>query len=340
MRGSQHTWAVPPLLSYARDPEVELKEFDLLYPVLTYDRYGEQYRWQLFQLFSFAGGPTQTETNRDRFTLFPFYFQQRSSDPAENYTAFIPFYGHLQRRLMRDEIFFVMFPLYSKTRKRDVVTRNYVYPIFHLREGLGLRGWQVWPLVGHEQKDVTSLTNMWGDVEMVPGHEKKFVLWPFYFNQVTAIGTRNLARHEGVIPFYTQLRSPARDSTTVIWPFFSKIDDREKNYREWDAPWPLVVFARGEGKYTTRVWPFFSHAYNTNLQSDFVLWPIYKFNRVHSAAADRRRTRIAFWLYSDIQEKNLETGASRRRLEMWPFFTKRKDLNGNTRLQVLAHPQA
>src|ERR1051326_3234658 len=52
---TQHTWAVPPFFSHTKDPAVELKEIDFLYPVLTYDRYGDQYRWQFFQLLSFAG---------------------------------------------------------------------------------------------------------------------------------------------------------------------------------------------------------------------------------------------------------------------------------------------
>ena len=69
-----------------------------------------------------------------------------------------------------------------------------------------------------------------------------------------------------------------------------------------------VVGRRGKREKTTRVFPFFSQASNTNLQSDFYLWPIYKFNRVHSASADRRRTRIAFFLYFDVKESNLETG--------------------------------
>src|SRR5258708_6801838 len=59
-------WAVPPLFSYARDPGTESVEIDFVYPVLAYDRYGEQYRWHIFQLFSFAGGPTQQESARDR----------------------------------------------------------------------------------------------------------------------------------------------------------------------------------------------------------------------------------------------------------------------------------
>lgn len=335
-RGTERTWAVPPILSYTRDSDLELTEFDFVYPVLTYDRYGDQYRWQLFQLLSFAGGPTQTETNRNRFTLFPIYFQQRSSDTNENYTAYGPFYGHLKKRLMRDEIDYLMFPLYSKTRKGDVVTRNYVYPIFHLREGEGLKGWQVWPITGHEHKDPTWRTNRFGDPELVPGHDKRFAVWPIYFNGTTGMGTTNVSHEYGAIPAFSILRSPLRDSTTVLWPFFSKIDDRERHYKEWDAPWPLIVFADGEGKTTRRVFPFFSRASSTNLQSDFYLWPVYKYNAVHSDAIDRRRTRILFFLYSDIKQRNPETGVSLRRTDFWPFFTRRRELNGNTRLQVLA----
>src|SRR2546422_2453417 len=119
---------IPPLGSLTRDPGTESVEFDFVYPLLTYDRYGEQYRWQFFQLLSFAGGPTQVESARNRFTIFPFYFQQRSSVPEENYTAVAPFYGHLKNRLFHDEIFFVMFPFYAETRKKDLITDNYVYP--------------------------------------------------------------------------------------------------------------------------------------------------------------------------------------------------------------------
>ncbi len=282
---TQRTWAVPPLFSSTRDPATESKEFDFLYPVMTYDRYGDQYRWQLFQLLSFAGGPTQQETNRDRFTLFPLYFQQRSSDPSENYTAILPFYGHLKHRLFRDEIFFVMWPLYCETRKKDVVTDNYLVPIFSLRHGDGLHGWQFWPLVGNEHKDVTTLTNGFNDVKTIGGHDSFFALWPLFLNDKSEIGTTNATWQQASLPAYSLLRSPQRDSTTVIWPFFNHVVDRENKYREWDAPWPLVVFARGEGKHTSRVWPFYSRAHNATQESDFYLWPIYKYNRVTLGAA-------------------------------------------------------
>jgi hypothetical protein len=333
---TQRIWAVPPLLSYTCDPGTESKEFDFFYPVITYDRYGEQYRWQFFQLLSFAGGPTQQETARDRFTLFPMYFQQRSSDPAENYTAVFPFYGHIKHRLFRDDIFFVMFPVYGETRKKDVVTDNYVWPIVSLRHGDGLHGWKVWPLAGTEHKDVTTETNGFNDVTIIGGYDSSFVLWPLFFNNRSGIATTNEQWQQASIPFYSVLRSSNRDSTGVIWPFFNYVDDREKKYREWEAPWPLIVFARGEGKTTSRVWPFFSQAHSATLESAFYLWPIYKYNRVNSAPLDSRHTRICFYLYSDRTERNTETQAARRRVDCWPFYTYHRDFNGNSRLQVIA----
>ncbi len=335
-RETESTWAVPPLFSDTKDPELGLREFNFLYPVMTYDRYGSLYRWQFFQLLSIAGGESLQNTERRRFTLFPLYFQQRSTGPRENYTAVVPFYGQLKHRLFRDDIFFVMFPIYSQTRKRDVINNNYVYPFVNVRHGPGLKGWNVWPFVGHEQKDVTTRTNGFNEVQTVPGHIKWFVLWPIFFNDYTGLGTENVAWQQSLLPLYSVHRSPQRDSTTVIWPFFSHINDREKQYREWDAPWPLVEFANGEGKTTRRVWPFFSRAHSKTIEHDFYAWPIYRYERARLDPLDRQRIRILFFLYSDTIERNTETGKSATRSYLWPLFTRSRDFQGRSRLQVLA----
>ncbi len=139
-----------------------------------------------------------------------------------------------------------------------------------------------------------------------------------------------------VLPLYLQTRSPKRDVTDVLWPFFSWIDDRGKKYHEWQGPWPFVIFARGEGKTTDRVWPLFSQSHNDTLESDSYLWPVYTYKRTHSAPLDLQRTRVVFYLYENTLEKNTETGVAKRRVDMLPFFTYHRDFNGNTRLQILA----
>src|SRR5262245_59285396 len=279
-RREAHTqWVLPPLFSYTKDSDVDVEEFDLAYPLLTYDRFGTEYRFQVFQVFSFAGGLDQQEGKARRFTLFPLYFNQRAADPSLNYTAVFPLYGRLKNRLFRGEIRFVLFPLYGQSRKRDVVTDNYLYPFFHLRHGTALRGWQVWPLAGYEHKDVTSRTNSADEVETIGGHRKLSLLWPIYFNQTLGLGTENPDRRQALLPLYSYQRSPQRDSTTVLWPFGLTItEDREKKYREIGAPWPFVLFARGEGKTANRFWPLFGQSKNPILESDFFLWPLYKYN--------------------------------------------------------------
>ena len=335
-RDSESLFAVPPLFSRVQDQETDSEEYDIGYPLLTFNRYGHEYRWQFFQIFSFSGGHNQAEEPARRFTLFPLYFQQRSPNPELNYTALFPIYGHLKNRLLKDEISFLLFPLYAQTRKGSLVTDNYLLPFFHLRHGEKLHGWQFWPVAGHEHKDVTTRTDDFGDTRTIGGHDKFFALWPLYFNETIGIGTENPEHQLALLPLYASTRSPHRDSTTILWPFFTWTEDREKKYREWDSPWPLVVFARGEGKTTTRIFPLFSHAHSATLESDFYLWPLYKYNRAHSGPLDRDRTRILFYLYSKVNEKNTATGATRSRTDLWPLFTHRHDLNGNTRLQVFA----
>lgn len=334
---SEKIWSVPPLFSFYSDSTADEAEDDFLYPVLTYRRYGTQYRWQLAQVFSLFGGesPPDLQGNR-QFTLFPIYFQQRSPNPADNYTALMPFYGRIKNRMFRDEIFVVMFPIYSQTHRRDMVTDNYLYPIFDVHRGDGLRGWQVWPLVGNEHKDVTMRTNGFGEIEIIPGHDNFFALWPIHFFQNTGIGSENPARYRADLPFYSLLRSPQRDSTSVLWPFFTWVDDRGQKYREWQMPYPVVVISRGPGKTTTRFWPLFSRSHNESLETDYYLWPLYRYDGIHADPLDYGRTRILLYCFVNKKEKNLETGALLHRVDLWPLFTYQQDFNGDQRLQILA----
>jgi hypothetical protein len=360
-RGAQQIWSLPPLLSSVSGGDADWSEFDFLYPVLTYDRFGTEYRFQILQLFSFSGGALQSGQTKDRFTLFPLYFQQRSADSNENYTAFFPLYGKLRNRLFRDEIDFVLWPLYVKTVRRpgvgsvgadeflplrsrwaksrcgDVTTYNFMAPMFHLRYGDGLRGWQFWPLAGHERKEVTVRTNSWGDAETVAGFEKSFVLWPLWLTETHNIGTTNTSYFKALLPFYSSLRSPERDSTSFLWPIgLTLTDDRARKYLETDVLWPVFAYARGEGKETTRFWPLFGISHNDVMESNFYLWPIYRFSRVHSDPLDRSRTQILFFLYSDVLERDTASLTESRRVDCWPLFTKTRDREGNIRLQVLS----
>jgi len=333
---SGNVWAIPPLFSDYHNPSLEAQEYDSLYPLFTDGRYGHERRWQFFQILNFSWGLEPDDASVKQFTLFPLYFQQRSTDTNLNYTAFIPFYGRLKHRLFKDEIYFIMFPGYVETRKRDVVTDNYLFPLVDVHHGDGMRGWQVWPFVGREHKVITTVTNGFGDAVTIPGHDHSFYMCPFYFSQDNGIGSDDPEKLRASIPLFAYTRSPERDATTVLWPLFTVIDDRSRKYHEWQMPWPLIIFARGEGKHTSRVFPLFSQSHNDVKEQDSYVWPLYIYSRLHSDPLDQRRDRVLFFLYYRFAVKNTETGHQRVRLDMWPFFEWHRDFNGDERLQVLA----
>jgi hypothetical protein len=66
------------------------------------------------------------------------------------------------------------------------------------------------------------------------------------------------------------------------------------------------------------------------------LWPLYKFNRVTAEPLDRQRTRILFFLYSDLIEKNTARKTAKHRTDLWPLFTARRGHDGSERLQIFA----
>jgi hypothetical protein len=336
IREDDREWGIHPLFSYVTNSAIDSMEWDFAYPVVTYDRYGSQSRWQFIQLFSLAGGKDQADLDAKRVTIFPIYFQQRAQDTNLNYTALVPFYGEIKKHLFSDDIQFTMFPLYARVQKKDVVTDNYLMPFFHLRHGDQLSGWQLWPVVGNETKGTTYRTNSFGTVESEGPHRKFFAAWPFYFDEKTGIGTTNWQSLRAVCPFYMAIRSAGHDTTVYAWPLYTAIDNRDLGYHEYGFAWPLYTWARGPGKTTTRIFPLYSDSHNDSMKSSFFLWPLYKYNRLKAEQLERERTRLLFYWWSDLVEKNLATGQAFRRKDLWPLFTWRHELDGRERLQVLS----
>jgi hypothetical protein len=335
--GTRSLFNFSPVFTLLRDPAVEQTELKMVYPILSFEKFGAEYRFQFFQVISWAGGESVKGGDTKRTTLFPIYFNQTSPRPEANYTAVVPLYGHMENRLFRDDVFFVMLPLYLRTVKKGMVTENFVFPFFHVRHGAGVSGWQFWPLYGTEHKEITTTTNHWGDEVVSPGYEKQFTLWPFFFHNTLGIGSTNVQKQFVLLPFYTSQVSTTRVTKSYGFPIgVTHTIDQEAKYEEWDAPWPLVEFAKGEGKHTRRVWPFFSEARTANNESDFYAWPIYKYNRTTADPLNRERTRILLFLYSDILEENTTNKTSFHRRDFWPLFTWRKDHQDNSRLQILS----
>jgi hypothetical protein len=328
------TWRISPLFSRETEPQLDRAEWEVLYPFVSYDRFGTEWKVQFLQMLHFSGGSTLDGDIKKRQTLFPIYFRQESPGGTNDYLSIAPFYGHFRNRLFRDEVRFALFPLWLETRKREVVTQNYLAPFFHLRRGGGVEGWQLWPVVGSESKPPTYRTNVIDELELVPGHERRFFAWPLYFNERSGLGGPNPTTNLFLFPTHLRTRSPEMDHTW--WLFFSHRTNRVKQFEEWAYPWPFLGRSRGPGKHSDRIFPIWGKATNANQQSDFIAWPLYIHKRTTTPTFERERHRFLYFGYSDLREEDRTTGRALRRRDLWPLFTWRKDREGRERLQVLA----
>ncbi|MEC8929348.1 MAG: hypothetical protein VX705_09070 [Verrucomicrobiota bacterium] len=328
-KGRDYTrWTLAPLLSFWRSVDGNSTEFDLLHPLLTYNRTGTESRTQLLQLLSLSGGRHQSGADEHRTTILPFYLARRSGDSERDYTAVFPFYGTIKNRLLRDEIRFRMFPLYARSKKRDITTWNYLYPFFHWRTGANsLRGWQIWPLLGHETREAGGKRG---------GHRHFFFAWPFYHNRVDGIGTDNHRTHNALLPLYSISRSAKRNDTRVLWPFFNYSTDRENDYWEYSGPWPFIAYGQGPKKSVRRVWPFYGRSTTEEMDRQFYLWPLYQRRQLDTELLERDRKRFLNFLYSHTHELHKETGLIEDRADFWPIFTHQRDSDGRERLVLLS----
>ena len=324
--------SIRPFLSWYRHEDANRSTtLELLYPLLTYHRTGTEYRVQIGQWIGFSGGQSQTGGQEGRTSLFPFYFARRSGDPERDYTAVFPLAGTVKNRLLRDEINFFMFPLYAKSRVRDRVTWNYLFPFIHYRKGDHLTGWRLWPLYGTETK---------GFGEDGPGekggYRRRFVGWPFYHDNEEGIGTANYSTFNALLPLYAVGRSPQKDETHLMWPFFYANHFKESGYREYGTPWPFIVNGSGPGKSHHRVWPFYGKLQDANRKREFYLWPLYVNREVDNDKIRLQRTRWLALLYQRSHEERKETGLVRDRRQVWPLFTHETSSDGQSRFQFLS----
>lgn len=330
----EKTWRLSPLISHHEDAGTERSEYEVLYPAFTYDRFGTEYAARFLQFFEFTGSTTLDGEAKDRRTLFPFFFYQKSTNPTNGYFGVLPIYGHLRNRLFRDEVSFILAPLWVSSKKRDVQTDNVLFPFFSWRHGGGVQGWQAWPFVGSEKKAITHRKDADGEDQIIPGYSRQFFPLPFFIHEKTGLGTPDAVTNRFYFPLYTQTRSADMDHTTVF--FFGHRTNRVEQFSEWSTPWPFLGWANGPGKTARRVWPLYGHAHSPSLSSDFVLWPLYTHRGQRGPSFERDRTRLLYFAYSDQRLANPDTKDKFRRRDLWPLFTYRRDLNGQKRLQILA----
>lgn len=289
-----------PLFYTVDRPAEHSRESEVLYPLGSYTRQGTEWSFRFFPIFY--------ERHPAEFTFFPLLFSRGPGPEEPGDFGLFPLWGHLRGRFGRDEIRFVLFPLYARTRKEEVESTHVLWPFFSRWTGPGQRGWQVWPLYGRDRA--------------AGRFDKTFALWPIYFREDLDLDTPHPTRVRYVLPFYASRISAERRQVSVLWPLFTKISDSQKGIEQWDGPWPLVHTRRGPEEESFRVWPLYGRSRIGERERKFVLWPVYTFQAERLPEAISTRHRFLLFLYQD--RRLLEGGEAlveRHRVDVWPLFS-------------------
>ena len=323
-----------PLFYFAENEEEDTTEFDFLYPLMTYDRDKEDKRLQLLlYLFTYDIALSPGRKAEKEFTLFPLIFSKSAEKEEDSYFALFPFFGKIKDKFRRDEINFVLFPLYLETKQGEVRNYSFLWPLFGYYTGGGQKGFRFWPLFGYTKKE--------GEFE------SKFALWPIYISQrskMEEVEEPSFPLFPSyyrefllLFPFYQSFKSQGRTSTIYLWPLFSHVVDEKKKFERWDAPWPIISYERGEDRSLGRFFPLFMKRTTGTYESAFFLWPLYRFDKTLLGNSERTRRRFLYFLYSDIKEKaTREGGRDSRRIDVWPLFTYKRDAEGNIGFHFLS----
>jgi len=300
-----------PFFYVRRNEEARFREVEYLFPFGKYRRRDKERASRFVPLFS--SHKDLTEDSSD-FGLFPVFWGK--DEEGRSYGGLFPIYGRLNSRFGKDQIRFFLWPVYSDSKEEDSWTYNVLWRLFSYTRGKDESGFSVWPLYGHREKE--------GE------YSKYFVLWPIFFSQKTDLDTDIPKKFIAVLPLFAKSSSPGRYSVSFLWPFFNYVDDKRNNYKQWDIPWPIFHYGRGEGLKNFRLFPFYEHKTKPDSKRGFFLWPIYIHRK--DIFEDHDDTTFRFLLINKYQKKVWRGGSEDAKcIRVWPLFYYDRKVDGVTR---------
>ncbi len=278
---------------------------ECVWPLLYIRRAGDRRDWAAIVAW---GRDNNIRDPRSHWSLavFPFWFQGRDAR-GRAYAGLFPIYGRLHEVLGRDDLDFVLFPLWMKSSVNGVVTRDWLFPIVSETRGKGIFRFRVFPFFGRARNRDT--------------FEKKFVLWPFFtsarYDYPTSYGSGYV-----VFPLWGRLDLSDQQAWMILPPFFRHT--RSERLNSWLAPWPIVQIERGQSD-KFYLWPLFGYNRSAELERAFLLWPVGWREKLVRDDTVRRRTLVLPFLY----HQTVRTRATPARPEivrdrafrLWPLFS-------------------
>jgi hypothetical protein len=284
-------FAVRPFYSHTVVEEGQIRDY--LWPLYSRKEFKDEKTSRALIFWFTHNFEADKKSSRQRSWLLPVYFQGRDVN-NKGYFALFPLGGTIREFLGRDEIMFVLFPVFGKSQINDVKTTSVLWPVYSHTRGEGIRRDRVFPIVG---KSV-----------LEGKYEKKFVLWPFW-TSADYFYPGDSGKSWLLFPVCGRAKMDRESTWWVIPPFFrfTEGDRMDKLY----CPWPFIQRAKSEQQYKLYFWPLWGEKqFRGGLNHrTFVLWPIFWSEKtVESRLVKTRRMALPFFfLERSVQESGVRS---------------------------------
>ena len=241
-------YAFRPILYYEANYELKFRSLDILYPFMSYQEDNQRTQFRaFFSMIRYTNFNDYDNLQEKNFSIFPIIDIAWSGKKENNYFSLFPIWGTLKNKYGKEEINYLLFPLYLETKKKNSTNKHFLWPFISKVEGKYVSGFKLWPLFGYERKlDEKQLTVV---------KESKFFLWPFYASKKNMIGGLNL-EETIYFPFYLSSNSALHKSKTYLWPFFNIYTDKISNQTTYNMPWPIIQYKKGVNIFSQRFFNF------------------------------------------------------------------------------------
>lgn len=308
--GGDREAAIRPLVVERTGPDAPLVR-SFLPPIASHTESALRRRTRVWPVFSLDSVGTDEERARDADDLdgflLPVLGWGREPGQGRWWMAF-PVAGHLEQKLLTEEIDFALFPLWAGVRDGGWRSTHLLFPLIAWGDGEGRSHRRFLPF--------------WSQTDG-PHASRRTALWPVVHWNVEERGDRVF---DGWFVFPLYGRRASRDGSyserTVLWPFFQWSEDERTGDRWRGLPWPFHKRAELPSSQTTSTWwwPLWGDFHGPKEDSSFWLWPIgWQGEFREEARTSRRFFVVPLWM--ERESGPADAPPDRREIRSWPFFS-------------------
>lgn len=312
--------AVRPLYHRWHQKDSDFTRTEVLWPIWVHRQRESSAYWRFLLNFMWNADVNDPQS-RWRLWLLPFYFQGRDAK-GESYVALFPLAGSIHEFFFWDKIDFTLFPLFVRSKVKEIEAQTFLWPIFSKTTGPNLKRFRVFPFYGYSEREGLG--------------RKTFVLWPFY-TQVHYTLPGSTGRGWILFPLLGHLKLTDQETWWLIPPIFrySIGEDQNRIY----GPWPFFQKEEGEVE-KFYLFPLYGRKKHAGYHKQFFLWPLGQYEWTRKDTGYKKKFHfvpfVQYFYEKPTEVMAAESDGEASYLKIWPLFSRSSKHGGEvTRFSFL-----